>query len=72
VARLSPDRAAVGAPAGRIYVLDLAGAVLGAALAGVVLVPTMGIADTILLTVALKAGSVLLILASPRRTLASA
>lgn len=72
VARLSPDRAAVGALAGRIYVLDLAGAVPGAALAGVVLVPTMGIADTILLTAALKAGSVLLILAAPRRTPASA
>jgi hypothetical protein len=53
--------------AGRVYVLDLIGAVLGAALAGVVLIPTIGIAGTILLAVVLKAGSVALIVAAPRR-----
>jgi hypothetical protein len=60
--------ARVGAVAGRIYVIDLIGAVLGAAFAGVVLIPTIGIAGTILLAVTLKAGSVVLILAAPRRT----
>jgi len=56
----------VGAAAGRIYVFDLMGAVLGAGLAGVVLIPTIGIAGTILLAAALKAGSVVLICALPR------
>jgi spermidine synthase len=66
VARVASERTGVGALAGRIYVFDLAGAVLGAALTGVVLVPTIGIGKTILLAAVLKAGSVLLILASPR------
>jgi len=72
VARLATARTGVGALAGRIYVFDLAGAVFGAALTGVLLIPMMGIAETILLTAALKAGSVLLILASPRQTIAQA
>jgi hypothetical protein len=72
VARLAPAGTGVGAPAARIYVLDLAGAIFGAALAGVVFIPVIGLANTILLTAGLKAGSVLLILASPRRTIPSA
>jgi len=67
VARVVMTRAGVGAAAGTIYVLDLAGAVLGAALAGVVLIPTIGVSGTILLAAALKAGSVMLIVASSRR-----
>jgi hypothetical protein len=63
VARLGTGRERVGATAGLVYALDLAGAVCGAALAGVVLVPTVGLANAILLTAALKAGSVILILA---------
>jgi spermidine synthase len=66
VARLAPARTQVGALAGRIYVFDLAGAVLGAAVTGVVLVPVMGVADALLLTAALKAGSLILILATRR------
>jgi len=66
VARLASHGAEIGAVAGRIYALDLLGAVLGAALAGVLLIPTIGIAGTILLAAALKAGSVILILAAPR------
>jgi spermidine synthase len=61
----------MGAAAGRIYICDLMGAVLGAALAGVVLIPTTGIAGTLLVAAALKAGSVILICAAPggRRTM---
>jgi spermidine synthase len=72
VAHLAMPGTGVGAPAARIYVLDLAGAIFGAALAGVVFIPVIGLANTILLTAGLKAGSVLLILASPRRTIPSA
>jgi spermidine synthase len=67
VAGCASRGARVGAVAGRIYVIDLIGAVLGAALAGVVLIPTIGIAGTLLVAVALKAGSVALIVAAPRR-----
>jgi spermidine synthase len=67
VARLRVAHGGIGAPAGKVYVLDLAGAILGAALAGIVLVPTIGLAGTILLTVVLKAGSLVLILAWQRR-----
>ncbi|MBI4572469.1 MAG: hypothetical protein HY713_04175, partial [candidate division NC10 bacterium] len=66
VARLRTADGRIGAPAGRIYALDLAGAVLGAALAGIVLIPTIGLARTILLTAVLKAGSLVLILAWQR------
>jgi spermidine synthase len=67
VARLRGGDRRIGFPAGRIYVLDLAGAVLGAALAGIVLLPTIGLARTILLMAVVKAGSLLLILAWQRK-----
>jgi spermidine synthase len=52
------------AVAARIYFFDLMGAVLGAALAGVVFIPTIGITGTLLVAAALKAGSVVLICAA--------
>jgi spermidine synthase len=67
VARVAGSKRGIGAPAGWIYVLDLWGAMLGATLAGVVLIPTLGLRDTLLLAAILKAGSLVLILSAPDR-----
>ncbi len=64
VACLQTGRGRIGAPAGMVYILDLAGAICGAILAGIVLIPTTGLAGTLFLTAVLKAGSVVLILAA--------
>ncbi len=68
VARVATEHAGVGSAAATIYALDLAGAVAGAAVAGVVLIPTIGMPMTLLLAAVLKTGSVVLILAAPRPT----
>jgi predicted membrane-bound spermidine synthase len=44
--------------AGRLYAVDLCGAVLGAVLTAVVLIPGLGLRDTVLLALVMKAGSV--------------
>jgi spermidine synthase len=44
--------------AGRLYAVDLCGAVLGAVLTAVVLIPSLGLRDTVLLAGLMKAGSV--------------
>jgi len=46
------------ATAGRLYAVDLCGAVLGAVLTAVVLIPGLGLKDTVLLAGMMKAGSV--------------
>jgi spermidine synthase len=48
----------VTATAGRLYAVDLCGAVFGAVLTAVVLIPGLGLKDTILLAGMMKAGSV--------------
>jgi spermidine synthase len=48
----------VTATAGRLYAVDLCGAVLGAVLTAVVLIPGLGLRDTVLLAGVMKAGSV--------------
>jgi spermidine synthase len=48
----------VTATAGRVYAVDLCGAVLGAVLTAVVLIPGLGLRDTVLLASVMKAGSV--------------
>lgn len=55
---------ALSATAGHFYALDLLGAFLGAMLAAVVLVPTLGVAGALLVALTLKAGSLLLVCAA--------
>lgn len=55
---------AAGATAGRFYALDLIGAFLGAIIATAVLVPTLGVSGALLVALALKAGSLLVVFAA--------
>jgi spermidine synthase len=66
VARVAPAHAGVGGAAATIYAFDLAGGVAGAAMAGVVLIPTIGMPMTLLLAAVLKTGSVVLVLSARR------
>ncbi|MBM4136310.1 MAG: hypothetical protein FJ241_05685 [Nitrospira sp.] len=52
---------AVSSTAGRFYAFDLFGAFLGAILTAVVFIPTIGIKNTLLITMAIKSGSLLLV-----------
>lgn len=63
VSRLRGEGGRIGASVAGISALDLAGAVGGAVLAGIVLIPTLGLTATLLLTAAVKLGSLALILA---------
>jgi len=58
----------VGRTAGSLYAADLVGAFLGSILVSVVLLPTLGIAQTCLLIILLKMGSLILILCWPQRS----
>lgn len=61
---------AVSSTAGRFYAFDLFGAFLGAILTAVVFIPTIGIKNTLLITMALKSGSLLLVYMGKPRTAA--
>jgi spermidine synthase len=63
VACLGAGPGRIGFAAASVYLLDLAGAIAGAALAGIILIPTLGLGGAILLTAGLKGASALLILA---------
>jgi predicted membrane-bound spermidine synthase len=52
---------AVSSTAGRFYAFDLFGAFFGAILTAVVFIPTIGIKNTFLITMAIKSGSLLLV-----------
>lgn len=52
---------AVSSTAGRFYAFDLFGAFLGAILTAVVFIPTIGIKNTLLITMVIKSGSLLLV-----------
>lgn len=56
----------VSATAGKLYALDLLGAVAGAVLTAAVFIPTIGIKDTIILVMVLKSGSLLLCILGER------
>jgi spermidine synthase len=59
---------AVSSTAGRFYALDLFGAFLGAILTAV-FIPTIGIKNTLIITMAIKSGSLLLVyMGKPRTT----
>ena len=54
--------------AGVLYACDLVGAFLGSIVVSVVLIPVLGILETCLLAATLKLGSLLLVVALPRRS----
>lgn len=58
--KLSGSHGAVSSVAGRIYALDLVGSFFGAILTAVVLIPVMGIMDTLVLVMTIKAASIFL------------
>jgi predicted membrane-bound spermidine synthase len=62
-----PPRAGVGETAGTLYAADLVGACLGAVAVSIALLPALGIVETCLFLVVLKAGSLALVVSMPRR-----
>jgi spermidine synthase len=59
--------ARVGHAAGTLYAADLMGACLGAVVISVALLPALGILETCLLMVVLKAGSLALVVSGRRK-----
>jgi spermidine synthase len=61
-------RGAVGGTAGALYASDLVGAFIGAVILSVILIPVLGVLQTCVVAVLLKAGSLLLVATLPAHT----